>query len=113
MGDAELQSLSGRLDVRCDDGKWLEDGQFDLVNVGASAIHDEVLVESGEGELAGTGSEEGEGTGDFAEDAAIEAVLLAFLADDGHNAADQAIISIRSEERCYILERAEDDVGEG
>jgi hypothetical protein len=101
------------LDVLGVDVEGLEDGKVDLTNFGAGAWNNEVLVESRESELASAGRKEGQGAGDFAEQAAIEAVLLAFLANNGNNATDHTIISISGEEGCDILKGAKDDIGEG
>ena len=111
--DAEFQSLRLGLDVRGSDGEWQEDGKLDLANVGAGAWYDEHLVQGGEGERAGAGGKEGKSAGDFAEKVAVEAVLLAFLADDGGNAADQARIAILTKEGCHVPKSTEDDIGKG
>lgn len=84
-GGGELQSLRGGLDFLGIDGESLEDGKCDLANVWARAWHDEVLVESREGKLAGARSEEGKGAWGLAEKLAVEAILLAFLADNGND----------------------------
>ena len=97
-GDAEFQSLRLGLDVLGVDGQGLEDGEFDLANVGARAWHNEVLVDGREGKLASAGGEEGKGAGDLAEEVAVEAVLLAFLADNRDDATNQAIISVSCED---------------
>jgi len=84
-GDREFQSLRRGLDVLGIDGESPEDGKRDLTNVWARAWHDEVLVESREGKLAGARSEEGKGAWDLAEKFAVEAILLALLADNGND----------------------------
>jgi len=87
-GDGEFQSLRRGLDVLGIDGESPEDGKGDLANVWARAWHDEVLVESREGKLAGARSEEGKGAWDLAEKLAVEAILLALLADNGNDTTD-------------------------
>src|SRR5271170_7188144 len=87
-GDGEFQSLRRGLDVLGIDGESPEDGKPDLANVWARAWHDEVLVESREGKLAGARSEEGKGAWDLAEKLAVEAILLALLADNGNDTTD-------------------------
>lgn len=52
------------------------------------------MVESGEGEVAGAGCEEGEGAGDFPVEGAEVAVLLAFLTDDCGDAAGEACVAV-------------------
>ncbi len=80
--DAELQVLCLRCDVLGEDVKWLEDWQTDGVDVWASACDNEVLVESREGELTSACGEEWKSAGDLVLEAAVEAVLFAFLAND-------------------------------
>ncbi len=112
-GDAELERLGPRVDVLGLDGQGLEDGQADGVDVGAGPGDHEALVEGREGELARAGRQEGQSAGDLVEDGAVEAVLLALLPDDGGHAADQAGVAVGGEQALHVLERAEDDVGEG
>src|SRR2546421_3441336 len=98
--DAELQSLRLGLDVLGVDDEGLEDRKLDLADVGAGAWDNKVLVEGREGKLASAGGEEGEGTGDLAKQVAVEAVLLAFLADNGDNAANHSLVTISCKECC-------------
>ena len=95
------------------DGQGLEDGQADDADVGAGAGDDEALVQGREGELPGAGRQEGQRARDLAEHGAVEALLLALLAEDGGDGADDARVAVTGGEELDILEGAEDDVGEG
>lgn len=100
----------GRGGVEGQDAKGL--AELDVVDIGARAGHDEVLVQGVEGDLTGRGGQEGVGRGDLAEQVAVEAVLLAFLSDDGADTTYQAIVAVQAKVSLDIWQRAEDDVGE-
>ena len=76
------------------DVQYTEDRKTNRCNVVFGAATDEVLVESGEGEFSCAGCEKGQGGGDLGEDVAEEPVLFAFLADDGCNTTDEAVVTI-------------------
>ena len=87
--------------------RWLEE-----VEARAGVRDDEVLEDGVECEVAGTGSQEWERGRRLAEDFAVEAVLLALLADDRANTTDQLVVTVISEDGLDVWESAEDDIGE-
>ena len=111
-GEGELQLLVLGLDVRGEDVQSAEDGEVDGVAVGAGAGDDEVLVQSREGEFTGRGSQERSTAGDEAKHVTIEAVLFAFLANDGGDTGDETAVTVLAEEGLNITERAQDEVSE-
>lgn len=111
----DLEQQADLLGVKLvgDDGQRLEDREVDGVGVGARVGDDKVLVESREGELSGTSSEERKSGWDLAQDLSVVAVLLTLLANDGADTVDQTSITVDTEAMLDILEGTEDDVGEG
>ena len=86
--------------------------QVDGVDVGARPGHDHVLEQCVECELAGAGGQECVGRWDLLQEVAVEAVLLAFLSDDGPNSSDQAVVTVQAEVGLDVRQRAKDDIGE-
>ena len=87
--EGELEVLVLALDVLGVDRQGAEDGQVDDVGVRAGAGHDDNLVQNGEGEGAGGAREEWQLGRDEVEEAAVVAVLLALLTDDGADERDE------------------------
>lgn len=109
-GHAEPQDLVGRLDVGREQGQLAEDGHVDGVGVGARAGHDEVLLQGRVRELARRLRQEGQLRRRVArQQRAVPAVLLAFLADDGDDGADQPRVAVAAELDGHVLQRAEHD----
>lgn len=81
--EAEVDVLNLRLDVICLDGQGTEDFEVDGVEVGAGAWDDEVLVESGEGEVSCAGCQEWKSAGDLRVllEGAVETVLFTLLSN--------------------------------
>jgi len=108
--DAEVQRLVGRAGDGREQVELAEDLERDDVGVGARAGHDEVLQER-EGEVADAGGEEGQLAGDLGADEAVEAALLALLAEDGGDDARQLRVA-RGEVLGDVLQGAEEGAGE-
>jgi len=111
-GEAEVDILNLRLNVRRVNIQDSEHLEVDGVDVGAGAWDNEVLVEGGEGKVSGAGGQEWEGAGDLPLEAAVVSVLLTLLTDDRGNASDQTSVAISAHECCDILQRAQDNIGE-
>jgi hypothetical protein len=90
----------------------LEALERDGADVGAGAFDDKVL-DSRESEVACCGGDEGLGGGPLLLHQSEEAFLFGFVADDGCDGADQAIVAVFGEDLVDVLQSAEDDVGEG
>lgn len=113
VGEAELELLVLALNVGGVDGQGAEDGQVDDVGVGAAALDHHSLVEDGECPGSLGAGEERQFRGDDVAQVAVEAVLLAFLADHGADERNVLLVTVGSETSKGVLESAEDDIGEG
>lgn len=94
------------------DGKALERLERNGVDVGAASGNDEAL-DGGKGKVAGGTRQEGLGRGNLLLLGSEEAVLLSFVADDGRHGAHEAVVLRAGKDVRDVLQRAQDQIGEG